>query len=72
MRDFEALELSGAGLKAAPRPGFPPSPCIDVCALDEQEVCIGCRRTLAEIVAWASMSARQQREVIALLPRRTR
>ena len=30
------------------------SPCISVCALDEDELCQGCYRTLDEIVKWAS------------------
>jgi predicted Fe-S protein YdhL (DUF1289 family) len=32
------------------------SPCIKVCVLDDQQVCIGCKRTLDEIVAWGSLS----------------
>ena len=32
------------------------SPCIKVCVLDDQQVCIGCQRTLDEIVAWESLS----------------
>ena len=29
------------------------SPCVSVCALDEQDICIGCQRTAAEITLWA-------------------
>lgn len=29
-----------------------PSPCRDICRLDEAEVCIGCGRTAAEIQEW--------------------
>jgi predicted Fe-S protein YdhL (DUF1289 family) len=54
----------------APRPGFPPSPCTRVCTLDADNVCIGCQRTLDEIVAWASMSAEQQWTVVRNLPQR--
>jgi predicted Fe-S protein YdhL (DUF1289 family) len=32
------------------------SPCIKVCQLDAQSVCVGCGRTLAEIAAWSSMT----------------
>lgn len=35
----------------------PPSPCIQVCRLDEKQICLGCRRTLDEIVAWPRLSA---------------
>ena len=54
----------------APRPGYPPSPCTRVCTLDEQDVCIGCRRTLDEIIAWAGLSAAEQRAIIARLGQR--
>jgi hypothetical protein len=30
------------------------SPCIRNCCLDEGNVCMGCGRTLAEIVAWGT------------------
>lgn len=52
------------------RPGYPRSPCIQVCSLDDDERCIGCRRTLQEIVDWARMSAAEQRAVIDQLPDR--
>ena len=40
-------------------PTFRPvlSPCVGVCRLDEQGVlCLGCRRTTAEIARWGQMS----------------
>lgn len=52
------------------RAGFPPSPCTLVCTLDENNVCLGCRRTLDEIVAWSGMSAAEQRAVLRKLPER--
>lgn len=55
---------------AAPRPGYPPSPCTRVCTLDSNDVCVGCSRTLDEIVAWAAMSAEEQWSVVRDLPRR--
>ncbi len=30
-----------------------PSPCIRNCCLNEQDICLGCFRSLAEIVGWA-------------------
>ena len=34
------------------------TPCVDVCEVDEATgLCIGCRRSLAEIAAWGAMSA---------------
>ena len=31
------------------------SPCVHVCALDEQDICIGCQRTADEITRWGRM-----------------
>ncbi|MBC2680052.1 DUF1289 domain-containing protein [Pseudomonas baltica] len=42
------------------------SPCISVCALDEQDVCTGCQRTAAEITQWGRMSDDQRRAVLRL------
>jgi uncharacterized protein len=36
------------------------SPCIKVCTLDAQNVCVGCGRTIDEIAGWAGMSVEQQ------------
>jgi len=30
-----------------------PSPCIRNCCLNDEDVCLGCFRSLAEIVSWA-------------------
>ncbi len=40
------------------------SPCVHVCALDEQDICIGCQRTAAEITRWGLMSNDERREVL--------
>lgn len=50
------------------RPG-PVSPCMNVCVLDAQRTCIGCRRTLDEIARWGRMSAAEQWAVVARLER---
>ena len=34
----------------------PVSPCIGVCRMDADGLCVGCRRTLAEIARWGTMS----------------
>ena len=47
----------------------PVSPCINVCVLDAERTCAGCRRTLDEIARWGSMSASEQWQVIARLER---
>ena len=40
------------------------SPCVHVCALDEQDICIGCQRTAAEITRWGRMENAERREVL--------
>jgi uncharacterized protein len=50
--------------------GAPISPCIAVCALDEEGLCRGCLRTLTEITQWTRLSSTQQWAVIAACARR--
>ncbi len=38
------------------------SPCIEVCALDDHNVCIGCYRTADEIIDWFSASDDRKRD----------
>ena len=40
------------------------SPCVSICALDEQDICIGCHRTGDEILRWTQMSNEERREVL--------
>jgi uncharacterized protein len=48
----------------------PPSPCINVCSLDERGLCVGCLRSGAEIGRWMSMSAAEQWSLVAELAER--
>jgi predicted Fe-S protein YdhL (DUF1289 family) len=41
------------------------SPCVRNCCLDEANICMGCHRSLEEIVRWSTASAREQREILA-------
>ncbi len=36
---------------------MPISPCIDICRMDGEGLCEGCRRTIEEIGAWSQMTA---------------
>lgn len=47
----------------------PSSPCMNVCVLDADRCCTGCRRTLDEIARWGAMSAAEQWAVISRLER---
>jgi len=44
----------------------PGSPCISVCVLDEQDICMGCYRSGDEITDWFALSASQKREILLL------
>lgn len=46
------------------------SPCVSVCALDENDVCIGCHRTGDEILRWTQMSNDERREVLRKVAKR--
>lgn len=46
------------------------SPCVNVCALDERDVCIGCHRTADEILRWTRMSDDERREVLRHVAKR--
>ena len=47
------------------------SPCIQVCRIAEDtDLCLGCGRTLTEIAAWSSLTDRERRAVLTLLPGR--
>ncbi len=44
----------------------PRSPCISVCVLDEQDVCMGCYRSAAEITDWFMATSEQKQEILRL------
>jgi hypothetical protein len=47
------------------------SPCVAICTIHPQtRLCIGCRRSIAEISDWSRMTPEQRREIIAALPDR--
>ena len=35
------------------------------CCLDENDICLGCHRSLTEICAWSSSSGNERREILA-------
>ena len=41
------------------------SPCIEVCSLNGNDVCIGCYRTANEIIEWFSANDQRKREILA-------
>ncbi|MFY8328552.1 DUF1289 domain-containing protein [Pseudoalteromonas sp. ZZD1] len=43
----------------------PDNPCIRCCCLDDKDTCIGCFRTLDEILNWHNASTEQKIQIIA-------
>ena len=48
------------------------SPCVSICALDEDDICVGCYRSGLEISDWVIMSEERKREVLRLCAQRAR
>ncbi|UVM22994.1 DUF1289 domain-containing protein [Pseudomonas wadenswilerensis] len=42
------------------------SPCVQICALDDDDICTGCQRTAAEITRWGRMDNIERRQVLKL------
>jgi uncharacterized protein len=56
-------------------PGTSPSaaidtPCVKICVIEADGLCVGCARTLDEIARWGLMSAEQRHAVMTALPGR--
>ena len=53
------------------RPATVPSPCVNVCRMDERSGwCVGCWRTLDEIAAWSRLGNDERRALWQQLPAR--
>ncbi|NMM37650.1 MAG: DUF1289 domain-containing protein [Glaciimonas sp.] len=49
-----------------------PSPCINLCKMDDASgLCLGCRRTIPEIIAWSQASENDKRTMWQEIQRRT-
>lgn len=49
------------------------SPCVGICKLDPTtQICIGCRRTIAEIAAWPSLTEAERIAIIERLKETSR
>ena len=57
-----------------PEPSEKPvaSPCVSICALDETDVCIGCQRTVDEIIRWSRLNNDERRAVLQRCHERAR
>ena len=43
------------------------SPCIRLCTLDDDDICVGCFRSMAEICAWGSAADDERRQILAAI-----
>ena len=48
----------------------PASPCISVCVLDTNDICMGCYRSATEVTDWFMASAEEKREILKLAHKR--
>ena len=48
------------------------SPCVHICALDDNGLCMGCYRTGAEISQWGAMNDDERRNVMQQVAERER
>ncbi|WP_028623888.1 DUF1289 domain-containing protein [Pseudomonas sp. Ant30-3] len=48
------------------------SPCVNICALDEADICTGCQRTVEEITRWSRMSNDERRAVLGFCHERAK
>ena len=48
------------------------SPCIRLCTLDDDDVCIGCFRSIGEICAWGGALNEERRRILAAANARRR
>ena len=72
----------GANLEVVmPLSSFPPrsshsgegelvSPCVRNCCLDANDICLGCGRSLKEILDWHKVSESERQEILALAKKR--
>ena len=46
------------------------NPCVKNCCLDPDDICLGCFRTLNEILAWRAMSDQEKQATLILCNQR--
>ena len=49
-----------------PIPSEIQSPCVRNCCLDDKDMCLGCFRTIDEILIWGQAGEKQKREILIL------
>ena len=46
------------------------SPCVRNCCLDEEDICIGCGRTVDEIIRWSDAGNKEKLEILVAAKKR--
>ncbi|MFL0801712.1 MAG: DUF1289 domain-containing protein [Agarilytica sp.] len=41
-----------------------PSPCVRNCCLDENDICLGCHRSISEICTWSQLDEQGRKKVL--------
>lgn len=41
-----------------------PSPCVRNCCLDDNDICLGCFRSITEIMGWSAADSHQRHEIL--------
>lgn len=41
------------------------SPCVRNCCLNEDDICLGCFRTMSEIIAWGQASSDERKAILS-------
>jgi len=55
---------SSASTSDSPSGSETSSPCVDICELDSDFVCIGCGRTIDEVLKWPKYTDEQKKAVL--------
>ena len=48
----------------------PASPCVRNCCLNEQDICLGCFRSLTEITSWSQVSDEDKQAIMVNIQQR--
>lgn len=49
-----------------------PSPCVSICALDDNNLCMGCYRTGEEISQWGNLDNDERKKILKQVAERER
>jgi len=60
----ETVKSPSVDAVASPSSSKASSPCVDICKLDSDFVCIGCGRTIDEVLKWPEYTDEQKQEVL--------